>query len=105
MKHTAPKISLNLLTEGEDMKTRIVMAAAMATAVMVSGVTVARGQVQLDPALQPYKTVSGVSGNLTSVGSDTLNNLMTFWAERFKKSTRTSRSRSRARAPRPRLRR
>ena len=65
------------------MKMRIVMAAAMAAAVVVSGVAVARGQVQLDPGLQPYKTVSGVSGNLSSVGSDTLNNLMTHWAETF----------------------
>jgi phosphate transport system substrate-binding protein len=65
------------------MKTRMVMAAAMAAALVVSGVAVARGQVQLDPGLQPYKTVSGVSGNLSSVGSDTLNNLMTHWAETF----------------------
>src|SRR5258705_3492566 len=43
----------------------------------------AHGQVQLDPSLTPYKTVSGVSGNLSSVGSDTLNNLMTHWAESF----------------------
>jgi phosphate transport system substrate-binding protein len=65
------------------MKMRIVMSAAMAAAVVVAGVAVARGQVQLDPGLQPYKTVSGVSGNLSSVGSDTLNNLMTHWAETF----------------------
>jgi phosphate transport system substrate-binding protein len=65
------------------MKTRRVVAAAMAAALVVSGVAVARGQVQLDPGLQPYKTVSGVSGNLSSVGSDTLNNLMTHWAETF----------------------
>ena len=65
------------------MKTRIVVAAAMAAAVVVSGVVMARGQVQLDPGLQSYKTVSGVSGNLSSVGSDTLNNLMTHWAETF----------------------
>lgn len=32
-----------------------------------------------------YKKVSGVSGNLNSIGSDTLNNLMTYWAEGFKK--------------------
>lgn len=38
-----------------------------------------------DPALPAYKAVSGVSGNLSSVGSDTLNNLMTLWAERFNK--------------------
>ncbi|PWB81503.1 MAG: phosphate-binding protein [Candidatus Methylomirabilota bacterium] len=39
----------------------------------------------VDPALPAYKAVSGVSGNLSSVGSDTLNNLMTFWAESFNK--------------------
>lgn len=32
-----------------------------------------------------YKAVSGVSGNLSSVGSDTLANLMTLWAEEFKR--------------------
>jgi phosphate transport system substrate-binding protein len=40
--------------------------------------------IQVDPKLPEYKAVSGVSGNLNSVGSDTLNNLMTLWAEGFK---------------------
>lgn len=39
----------------------------------------------LDPGLRPYVKVSGVSGNLSSVGSDTLANLMTLWAEEFKR--------------------
>jgi phosphate transport system substrate-binding protein len=39
----------------------------------------------VDPKLQPYKTVGGISGTLSSVGSDTLNNLMTFWSEQFDK--------------------
>ena len=39
---------------------------------------------EIDPKLKPYKTVSGVAGNLNSIGSDTLNNLMTLWAEGFK---------------------
>src|SRR6266536_2716499 len=39
----------------------------------------------VDPKLQPYKTVGGISGSLSSVGSDTLNNLMTFWSEKFDK--------------------
>ena len=38
----------------------------------------------VDAALPDYAVSSGVSGNLNSVGSDTLNNLMTFWAEGFK---------------------
>src|SRR5690606_10183057 len=42
-------------------------------------------QADIDPNLPDYKTVSGVSGNVTSIGSDTLNNLMTLWAEEFAK--------------------
>jgi phosphate transport system substrate-binding protein len=40
---------------------------------------------QVDPALADYKPGSGVSGNLSSVGSDTLANLMTLWAEQYKR--------------------
>ena len=39
----------------------------------------------LDPALKDYKQVSGVSGSIKSIGSDTLNNLMTLWAEGYNK--------------------
>jgi phosphate transport system substrate-binding protein len=39
----------------------------------------------LDSALKGYVKVSGVSGNVNSIGSDTLNNLMTLWAEGFRK--------------------
>lgn len=38
----------------------------------------------VDPGLPTYQTVSGITGNLNSIGSDTLNNLMTYWAEGFK---------------------
>jgi phosphate transport system substrate-binding protein len=65
------------------MRMRTVLAAALGVGVLMSGLAVAGGQVQLDPGLQPYKAVSGVSGNISSVGSDTLNNLMTHWAETF----------------------
>lgn len=51
--------------------------------VLGSAVT-ALAQVAVDPALKPYEKVSGVSGNLNSIGSDTLNNLMTLWAEGFR---------------------
>ena len=43
------------------------------------------GAVEVDPALQPYQPIDGVSGSVKSVGSDTMNNLMTLWAEDFKK--------------------
>ncbi|MRR07155.1 MAG: phosphate ABC transporter substrate-binding protein [Deltaproteobacteria bacterium] len=40
---------------------------------------------KVDKSLKSYKAVGGVSGNLNSIGSDTLNNLMTMWAEGFRK--------------------
>ena len=46
---------------------------------------VASGPPRVDPTLTTYKAVSGVSGNVSSIGSDTLNNLMTLWAETFSK--------------------
>jgi phosphate transport system substrate-binding protein len=39
----------------------------------------------VDAKIAKYKPASGVAGNLGSIGSDTLNNLMTYWAEGFKK--------------------
>lgn len=35
--------------------------------------------------LSSYERMSGIAGNLSSVGSDTLNNLMTYWSEGFAK--------------------
>jgi phosphate transport system substrate-binding protein len=46
----------------------------------------AAAQAAVDPALPAYQKTSGVSGNFSSVGSDTLNNLMTLWAEEFKRN-------------------
>ena len=40
---------------------------------------------EVDAAIPEYESTSGVSGNLSSVGSDTLANLMTLWAEDFKR--------------------
>ena len=39
----------------------------------------------IDSALPEYVKTSGVSGSLSSVGSDTLANLMTLWGEEFKR--------------------
>ncbi len=39
----------------------------------------------VDASIPEYQKASGVSGNLSSVGSDTLANLMTLWAEEYKK--------------------
>lgn len=40
-------------------------------------------QLQVDPKLPVYQRVSGVSGTIKSIGSDTMNNMMTLWAEGF----------------------
>jgi phosphate transport system substrate-binding protein len=58
---------------------------AAALALMLGTGSATAQQIKLDPELTRYKTVSGVSGNVSSVGSDTLNNLMTHWAESFQK--------------------
>ena len=39
---------------------------------------------EVDPQLPSYGKVSGVSGSIKSVGSDTLNNLMTLWSEGYR---------------------
>ncbi|MEM6796984.1 MAG: phosphate ABC transporter substrate-binding protein PstS family protein [Acidobacteriota bacterium] len=40
--------------------------------------------VEVDERLPEYEAAQGVSGTVKSIGSDTLNNLMTLWAEKFK---------------------
>jgi len=55
----------------------------LAGILLFSAQVFARGNV--DEALPVYQKVSGVSGNISSVGSDTLANLMTLWAEEFKR--------------------
>lgn len=56
----------------------------LALAAMLTVPASGMAQVQVDPGIKEYQPTSGVSGNLNSVGSDTLNNLMTYWAEGFK---------------------
>ena len=53
---------------------------------VAAGVGAASAVAAVDPALPSYQKTSGVSGNLSSVGSDSLANLMTLWAEEFKRS-------------------
>jgi phosphate transport system substrate-binding protein len=50
---------------------------------LLAAYAAASGPPKLDAALTGYKTVSGVSGSLSSIGSDSLNNVMTLWAESF----------------------
>ena len=57
---------------------------SMATGLALAS-TNAIASAQLDAGLPDYSRASGVSGNISSVGSDTLANLMTLWAEEFKR--------------------
>jgi phosphate transport system substrate-binding protein len=51
-----------------------------------AGLAVAQAtQGLVDARLAAYQRIGGIAGNLSSIGSDTLNNLMTFWAEGFQK--------------------
>jgi len=63
------------------MKLKAIVAALGLAAGFVAGSAAAT----VDTALPDYKASSGVTGNFSSVGSDTLNNLMTLWAEDFKR--------------------
>lgn len=64
------------------MKFKRLMAAAVVAAV---GATAGSVAAAVDPTIPEYTRVSGVSGNLSSIGSDTLANLMTLWAEAYKR--------------------
>ena len=61
------------------------LASAVAATFFV-GTAAAETKTTVDPAIAAYQKAAGVSGNLSSVGSDTLANLMTLWAEDFKRA-------------------
>jgi len=62
----------------------MVAAMVLAAVTVWAGITLAGG-VEVDKNLPNYSKTSDVSGNIKSVGSDTMNNLMALWAEEFKK--------------------
>jgi phosphate transport system substrate-binding protein len=57
----------------------------IAAAVLAAPLPARAQATQVDKGIKGYAKTSGVSGNLNSIGSDTLNNLMTLWAEAFQK--------------------
>lgn len=62
------------------------LCAALTVVAATAGAGTAMAAAKVDPALNTYSKASGVSGNISSVGSDTLANLMTLWAEDFKRN-------------------
>jgi len=64
------------------------MVLSVGLSILALGLVASNGiaeQIQVDSKLPSYQKVEGVAGTLNSVGSDTLNNMMTFWAEGFRK--------------------
>jgi phosphate transport system substrate-binding protein len=57
----------------------------VALGVCLAAATLGAQALRVDPTLTAYARVSGVSGALNSVGSDTMNNMMTLWAETFRR--------------------
>jgi phosphate transport system substrate-binding protein len=62
----------------------LIMGLGFASTALMGGQAVA-APATVDPSLPEYAQASGVAGNISSVGSDTLANLMTLWAEEFGK--------------------
>lgn len=60
---------------------RVIIAATLT--VLAAGALLQAQAMRVDAGLPAYQKASGVSGNINSVGSDTMNNMMTFWAEIF----------------------
>ncbi len=62
---------------------KLLCSAVILTA-FITGQTFGQG-VQVDSNLNDYTPVAGVAGTIKSVGSDTMNNMMTLWSEGFLK--------------------
>ncbi len=60
------------------MLTAVVLVGLMGSILMAQSVKV-------DPRIPEYQKVRGIRGNANSIGSDTMNNLMTLWLEGFRK--------------------
>jgi phosphate transport system substrate-binding protein len=58
---------------------------AMVAALLALAAPVLAQQLQVEAGVPAYQKASGVSGNINSVGSDTMNNMMALWAESFRK--------------------
>lgn len=65
------------------MRSATMLAMSLIAAAATLAAAAARGDSKVDPKLPEYRPVQGVSGAIKSVGSDTMNNLMTLWAEGF----------------------
>jgi phosphate transport system substrate-binding protein len=68
-----------------DLEELLMKRIATSLAIVALAVTALAQQVQIESGVPAYQKTSGVSGNINSVGSDTMNNMMALWAETFRK--------------------
>ncbi len=80
-------ISIDRREGSRDLALRVASRIGLSLSLMLglASPTLAGSDSMNDPKWKSYTRVSGVSGNVNSIGSDTLNNLMTLWAEGFRK--------------------
>jgi phosphate transport system substrate-binding protein len=67
------------------MKRAICISVGLALLLGAFAIGDASAEVKVDKKLPKYKAVEGISGNIKSIGSDTMNNLMALWGEGFQK--------------------
>lgn len=71
--------------KGKKMKRVFVYVLMFILTVIITSGNVFAQAIEVDPKIPKYKKSIGISGNANSIGSDTMNNLMTLWLEEFKK--------------------
>ena len=64
--------------------TRLVSCVAVVLSLFLTASAQAQ-QVEVDARIPSYEKVSGISGSASSIGSDTMNNMMALWLEGFRK--------------------
>ena len=57
----------------------------LALCLLGTAVTLEAQAVEVDSRIQPYQKAIGISGSASSIGSDTMNNLMALWLEGFRR--------------------
>lgn len=65
---------------------KLVSVCLMAILVIATDLYAGKSKLKIDSAYTEYSKVAGVAGSIKSVGSDTMNNLMTLWGEAFLKT-------------------
>lgn len=76
---------LSRFSRGSEGRMKAVIVMAMSATLFVGSSAFGNSDSMVDSDWNAYSRVSGISGNINSIGSDTLNNLMTLWAEGFRK--------------------